>query len=55
MTRYRIALGFLFLCAAAAPFLKSVLVRRGVSGWVAYASGFGLVALGAVVLRLAGG
>ncbi len=35
----------------AAPLLKSALVRRGIAAPIAYASGFALLGLGALIAR----
>ena len=53
MTRDRIALAFLFVCVAAAPFFKSLLQRRGVNTPWAYLGGFALLALAVIVVRVA--
>lgn len=55
MTRYGVALGLFFLCIAVAPFLKEFLVRLGIRSRLAYASGFALIAIGAIVFRFARG
>jgi hypothetical protein len=53
MTRYRLAVAFLLICVAAAPFFKSLLQRRGVSTPLAYLGGFALLALAVIVVRVA--
>lgn len=53
MTRYRLAVAFFFVCVAAAPFIKTLLQRRGLATPVAYVGGFALLAVAALLVRLA--
>ncbi len=53
MTRYHLALAFLFVCVVVAPFFKAFLQRSGVSTPFAYVGGFAVLAVGVIVLRVA--